>query len=262
MGIISKILRYLKKRHKLVRDVITFSFILLLIVTVGFSIYYRNLHEEKANSMHSTLITNEALKNQNFDLKEQVAKQNIIISEYKVTIEDYKYKIYQLEADLKAEQLANTELLSKLASSVSYPDNDYVQATYVWNYLKNEMGLNDYVAAGILGNIMTEVGGQTLDISKYSCRESNNYYGMCQWAGPRKDRLLNDFGRTLEDQCRFLQVELFEIIPETDSFYQLQDEKEAALYFAKKYERCAKWSYAKRQDYATKALQYFTGTEE
>jgi hypothetical protein len=122
------------------------------------------------------------------------------------------------------------------------------------------MGLNDYVAAGIMGNIMVEVGGQTLDISRYSCRESNSgrYYGMCQWAGSRKERLLRDFGGTLKDQCEFLKVELFEVIPQSNSFYELQDEQEAALYFAKKFERCAEYSYAKRLKCATKALEYFT----
>ena len=36
-------------------------------------------------------------------------------------------------------------------------------ATEIWLYLKKQ-GYNDYVCAGILGNIMAEVGGQTLNI--------------------------------------------------------------------------------------------------
>jgi hypothetical protein len=38
----------------------------------------------------------------------------------------------------------------------------------------------------------------------------------------------------------------------------MQDEKEAALYFAKYYERCGSGSYSVRQSNATKALDYFT----
>lgn len=257
MDIISKILNYLKKRQKLVNSACALFFALSLLFCIVMTMYYRGAQEKNVSSMHQTAISNEALTSQNAELNEKVF-------ELQAKVDEYELKIELLEADLKAEQLATQKLLSEAASSVTYPDKDYIQAKYVWNYLKIEIGLNDYVAAGILGNIMTEVGGQTLDISKYSCRESNGgaYYGMCQWAGPRKERLLNDFGRSLEDQCRFLHVELFEIIPENNSFYDLQDEQEAALYFAKKYERCATWSYSKRQVSATKALQYFTGTEE
>ncbi len=257
MDIISKIRNYLKKRQKLINNVMVLALVVALVITIGFTLYYKGLHQENASSMHQTAISNEALTSQNAELNEEVI-------ELKDKVTDYELKIEQLEADLKAEQLKSQQLLKNAASSVTYPDKEYLQATYVWNYLKNEIGLNDYVAAGIMGNIMTEVGGQTLDISRYSCRESNGgtYYGMCQWAGPRKERLLNDFGRSLEDQCEFLHVELFEVIPENNSFYDLQDEQEAALYFAKKYERCATWSYSKRQVSATKALQYFTGTAE
>ena len=121
------------------------------------------------------------------------------------------------------------------------------------------MGLNEYVCAGILGNIMAEVGGQTLDISRWAQYSAANtkYYGICQWSGGRKNRLLNDFGTTLEDQIRFLSVELFEVIPKNSSFYNMQDEKQAALYFAKYYERCGTGSYSVRQSNATKALNYF-----
>ena len=221
--------------------------------------------------MHSQMLSNEALTNQNAELSKKVQEQEQLIVDYQKQIDEYKQQVgaYQeqiqsLEQQLEAKQQENSQLLKDAVSSVTYPDAEYKQSTFVWNYLKNEIGLNEYVAAGIIGNIMTQVGGQTLDISLYSCRESNGglYYGMCQWAGSRKDRLLNDFGRSLEDQCRFLHVELFEVIPKDNSFYDLQDEQEAALYFAKTYERCATWSYAKRQTCATRALEYFTGSAE
>lgn len=243
MYILSKILKCLKKRKELVKTVAIVLLALFLIGSVRVTNKYKKLQEEVSHSMS---ISNEVLKNQNEDLN--------------VTINEQQNRIEELEAELKKEKTENEKLLKNAACSVTYPDTEYLQATYVWNYLKNEIGLNDYVAAGIMGNIMVEVGGQTLDISKYSCRESNGgrYYGMCQWAGPRKERLLRDFGRSLEAQCKFLQVELFEVISKDNSFYNLTDEKEAALYFAQKYERCATWSYGRRQTSATTALQYFT----
>ena len=257
MSIISKILTYLKKRHKLVKDIIVLGLVIALGVSIAVNVHFHKQYKEESSVTHSTILDKEALKNQN-------VKLNLEVQEQYAQILSLQEQIKDLERDVQNKQLHINGLETDLANNIRYPDKEYVQSTYVWNYLKETIGLNDYVAAGIMGNIMTEVGGQTLDISKYSCRESNGgaYYGMCQWAGPRKERLLNDFGGSLEAQCKFLNVELFEIIPEDNSFYDLQDEQEAALYFAKKYERCATWSYAKRQSSATKALQYFTGTEE
>jgi len=162
----------------------------------------------------------------------------------------------------KVEELKNKNktLLKNSANNISYPDKTYIQSTYIWVYLTDTLGLSKYVAAGILGNIMVEVGGQSLDISRYSCGYSSNkeYYGICQWSKHRKDRLFKDFGYSLEAQLKFLSVEIFEEIPENTGFYELTDEKEVALYFAKNYERCNTRSYKLRQQCATKALEYFT----
>ena len=72
-------------------------------------------------------------------------------------------------------------------------------------------------------------------------------------------RLLSEFGSTFEDQLRFLAVELSEIFKEGDPFYDIQDEKEAALCFAKRFERCSSKYYSVRQINATTALKYFAG---
>ncbi len=254
MNIISKILTYLKKRRKLIKNIIMLT---LVVVIVGLAISnacYKNLYNEKATLVKPLSLDKEALENQNADLTVKLQEQNILI-------ESYIQRIEALEAELKIKQSAIEKLTTDLANETTYPDSEYVQSTYVWNYLKG-LGLNDYVCAGILGNIMAEVGGQTLDISKYSCKSNNGYYGMCQWAGGRKDRLLKDFGKSLDAQCRFLGVELFEVIPKDNSFYKLQNEKQAALYFAQYYERCNSSSYAVRKTNATKALKYFTGNAE
>lgn len=57
-------------------------------------------------------------------------------------------------------------------------EEEYPVATYIWSYFK-ELGYSNQVCAGILGNIMAEVGGNTLDI-QYDIYGSS-YYGMCQW---------------------------------------------------------------------------------
>lgn len=141
-------------------------------------------------------------------------------------------------------------------------EEEYPVATYIWNYFK-ELGYNDYVCAGILGNIMTEVGGQTLDV-QYSLR-GNGYYGMCQW-----NKVYSEvWGASLEEQCAFLRDT---IAYETDTFgyaykkgfnyndfLNITDCKQAAKAFAACYERCGRGSYTVRQNNAVVAYNYFIG---
>ena len=289
MNIIFKMLKYLKNYSNLITRVISIALVIVLIVqsTLITSYSFSYQEEKKSGSikqaeLESVIKQNEELKNQvseqeqlisekDLDLAEKDAiiseKDNIILEKEQIIsdkdqlISDGDAKIQQLETEknaLEAEVEALEKELAQLkASRTSSVDDTYAQSAQVWTYLKS-LGLNDYVCAGIMGNIMAEVGGNTLEISRYSQTESNGYYGICQWAGARKQRLLNDFGTTLESQLRFLSVELFEVIPKGSSFYNMQDEKEAALYFAKYYERCGTGSYYVRQTNATAALDYFT----
>ena len=75
---------------------------------------------------------------------------------------------------------------------------EYPAATQIWRYMK-DLGWNDYVCAGIMGNLMAEVGGQTLDIQYWLY--GNNYYGMCQWSKTYS----KIWGADLETQCDYLR---------------------------------------------------------
>ena len=57
--------------------------------------------------------------------------------------------------------------------------SQYYDAIVIWEALKRE-GFSDAAAAGILGNIMAEVGGQTLKLNVTTGNSS--YYGICQWS--------------------------------------------------------------------------------
>lgn len=152
----------------------------------------------------------------------------------------------EVELDEKHEQLA----------SIEYPD-----ATQVWMSLQSE-GLSDVVCAGIMGNIMAEVGGQTLDISYWKKQSpSDSYYGICQWNRAGIERMLQGYGSNLRAQINFLIDELYRVFPNDHVFYTLEDEKEVALYFAKYFEKCGTGSYNVRQKNATKALEYFCGSQ-
>lgn len=250
MDIIFKVLKYLKKYSNLIKSVAMIALMVICIVqTVQLNNYKSSYEEQKISG--STIQTElDKLKAENEDLKSQ-------IWDYEYYVTDKDEQIQKLQKQISDLQETNKKLVAANKTGTVKATGNYNQAQEVWNYLR-DLGLNEYVCAGILGNIMAEVGGQTLDISRWPQYSQGTYYGICQWAGSRKNRLLNDFGTTLEDQIRFLSVELFEVIPKDNSFYNMQDEKEAALYFAKYYERCSSKYYVIRQNNATKALAYFT----
>ena len=124
-----------------------------------------------------------------------------------------------------------------------------------------DYGLSAPVTAGILGNMMTECGGQTLNLD-YTVY-GNGFYGMCQW----NMGFSNVWGTDLQTQINFLMETLkYEMDTFGSNYYSgfnyeafkaLQNEQDAALAFAKCYERCGSGSYYVRQTNATKALNFF-----
>lgn len=173
------------------------------------------------------------------------------VCEYRVN--DKAMKIYQERLNTLLEKAKNSQKMI-----------DYPTATQVWNYLKNE-GLNDYVAAGILGNMMNECGGLTLDLQGTIYDSSGWFYGLCQWSRTWCSEV---FGEDVEGQCEYLintmkyEFDTFGFCYQKsfdyDDFLGMNNERDAALAFAKCYERCASGSYWYRQECATTAYNYFT----
>lgn len=140
---------------------------------------------------------------------------------------------------------------------------EYPEATQIWLYLKS-LDYNDYICAGILGNIMAEVGGNTLKIRPLIFNKDKTFYGMCQWSMKYYSEVRN---ATLAEQCDFLanniekEIDTFgrkyKVGFKYDDFVELTSYKEAALAFAKSYERCASQYYNVRVENAAKAYQYF-----
>ena len=150
-------------------------------------------------------------------------------------------------------------------TTTSNNSGKYSEATQIWNYMKN-LGWSDAVCAGIMGNMMAEVGGQTLDLSRWSYYSNGSYYGVCQWSRQYYPSVI---GRDIEGQCDFLRDTIRKEINTYGSnyasgmnyekFLQLDDPQDVALCFAKAYERCGSGSYGVRQSNAVKAYQYFVG---
>lgn len=161
-----------------------------------------------------------------------------------------------------------TTLSTYLSTSYTYKyenQGDYVVAQTIWNYLTNDMGLNKYCAAGIMGNIMTECGGQTLNIQPY-ITNSAGHYGICQWSLKYFPEIRN---ADLDTQLEFLKSTIKWILNDYgdryysgfnyEKFIAIQDEREAAKAFAHAYEGCGEYCAPRRLDHATEALRYFEG---
>lgn len=138
---------------------------------------------------------------------------------------------------------------------------EYKDATLIWEYMKN-LGWNDYVCAGILGNMMAEVGGGTLNLQ--TTISGNGFYGICQWAQMYSQDVWN---KDLKGQLDYLkndikyQIDMFGFCYSNnfnfEKFLELENEQEAALAFMKCYERGLPQSNYVRQQYATIAYEYF-----
>lgn len=152
------------------------------------------------------------------------------------------------------------EVYDNLMEHWHQKEEEYPVATYIWSYFK-DLGYSDQVCAGILGNIMAEVGGQTLDI-QYNTR-SASYYGMCQWSKAYSEV----WGASLEEQCNYLEDTIkyeFDTFGyaykkgfKYEDFLNITDARDAAIAFAKCYERCGSGSYNVRKQNAITAYNYF-----
>ena len=141
----------------------------------------------------------------------------------------------------------------------------YPEATQIWLYMK-DLGWSDAVCAGIMGNLMAEVGGQTLDLSRWRQYSNGSYYGVCQWSRKYYPGVI---GRNIAGQCDFLRDTIKKEIDtygrnyaqgmNFNKFLQLTNPRDVALCFAKSYERCASAYYSVRQSNAEKAYAYFVG---
>lgn len=77
---------------------------------------------------------------------------------------------------------------------------EYPVAAYVWKFFKNE-GFSDQVIAGILGNMMVECGGLTLNLHWDAYSKPAEFYGLCQWS---KTYFPDIHGADIPTQCQYL----------------------------------------------------------
>lgn len=180
-------------------------------------------------------------------------KLNAIIAEEQAAEAKRQKALAEAEAKRQAEIAAKEAAWSQKMT-------EYPTATTIWRAMKAQ-GWNDYVCAGIMGNMMAEVGGQTLNL-RYAL-STGTYYGICQWSRGYSEV----WGAGLDTQINFL-IKTIKYEFDTygskyqkgfnfNSFLNLRDCRAASLAFSKCYERCASKTYSIRQNNAVKAYNYF-----
>lgn len=105
---------------------------------------------------------------------------------------------------------------------------------YALNFFRNK-GLSDAQARGIVGNLMQESRGNHTAINK-----SSKAFGLAQWLGSRKERLIQKYGSnpTVQQQLEFIWEELN--TTENKAFQKLLNTNtisDATKIFAKHFER-------------------------
>lgn len=141
---------------------------------------------------------------------------------------------------------------------------EYHNAHIIWDYF-DALGWSDTIKAGIMGNIMAEVGGHSLIIEPLLYGfGGTDYYGICQWSAVYYPEVQ---GASLENQLNFLATTIESVFNEYgflymngfnfEQFLSLDNEQDAALAFAMIYERCHSNYYSIRLVNATIAYEYF-----
>lgn len=145
-------------------------------------------------------------------------------------------------------------------------EEEYPIARNIWNYMK-EQNWSDEVCAGIMGNIMAESGGHTLDI-QWDIYNSQGFYGICQWSpkwypeviGVSLIEQLDHLAYNISNEFRIFGKNYYNNFTLND-FLFLESPEEAAKAFAKVYERCNDNSIEKRKENALIAYEYFTTSD-
>ena len=134
---------------------------------------------------------------------------------------------------------------------------EYPVAAQVWNAMKAK-GWTDEVCAGIMGNMMAECGGRTLNLNPNAIGDGGTSYGLCQWHNGRKNNLINNYGTEIEQQIEYLSYELGDV---NSYFSTITNYEQIAYEFCIKFERPsnAQQKGIDRKTLAQTAYNYFVG---
>lgn len=199
------------------------------------------------------------------DCATEVAQLNNQLAEERDSVAALENKVAELESELA---FVNSELEIEQGKNAIWEGRleEFPVATEAWMYMKSVFGWSDAVCAGVLGNFMSETGGQTLNLDWDT--NSASGYGLAQWLGSRERELKDKYGEypTVSEQLQFMYDELYGTDGVTqqvtdwqrDRILNASTPREAAAAFARWFERPASTKYGVRQSNAERALDYFT----
>lgn len=161
--------------------------------------------------------------------------------------------VYEQQRNLKIERLGmkydktsyfvdyhtGKDILSamKTGPKITRLKSEHRIAGLVYEYL-NKKGFTDPVIAGILGNMMAECGGQTLELRWDIYGGEGSYYGLCQWSLYYNPAVK---GRDVTGQMDYLMSNIEKNMRyfggNYNYFHSIKNAGEAARYFANYYER-------------------------
>lgn len=217
---------------------------------------------------------NSSLQSENSQLQQDVEQLEEQKAQLEQEAEESKKRIEELEkekSELLAKRKQQQATLIKLSSNTTIskvstlPEGEYPEARLIWNTIKS-WGYSDNVVAGIIGNMMAEVGGGTLTgLSNWHTDGCG--YGLIQWTSGRQRLLKQLYGArpNIEQQLQFIKNELTgqngvnRQVTEAqyNELLNASSPEAAAMTFARYYERCGSSYRAKRQSFARTAYNYF-----
>lgn len=217
---------------------------------------------------------NSSLQSENSQLQQDVEQLHEENAQLEQEAEESKKRIEELEkekSELLAKRKQQQATLIKLSSNTTIskvstlPEGEYPEARLIWNTIKS-WGYSDNVVAGIIGNMMAEVGGGTLaGLSNWHTDGCG--YGLIQWTSGRQRLLKQLYGArpNIEQQLQFIKNELTgqngvnRQVTEAqyNELLNASSPEAAAMTFARYYERCGLSYRAKRQSFARTAYNYF-----
>lgn len=238
------------------------------------------IHESTVSATKERVTQNKVLKNTPILFKNLKFEIAYNAEFYKELLAETKTSIDQLELAIASNDYSEnacklmTQEIDRLKtvttealaakSTIWHWEDEYYYAVKMWDFF-NQRGYSNIVISAILGNMMIETSGGTLQLKPTIYNSTGDYYGLCQWSLYYKPEL---DGITFEEQLEYLDTDMaYEFNTFGNLYYSgftyedflaMEDPAEAALAFAVVYERCGSGSYDLRQQAAIKAYDYFT----
>nr|DAM44456.1 MAG TPA: Morphogenesis protein 1 wall, phi29, hydrolase, infection [Caudoviricetes sp.] len=259
---------------------VSYKFQIVLIVCFVLLFVCALLNFNGKNDLHKNTTAlnekNSSLQSENSQLRQDVEQLHEENAQLEQEAEESKKRIEELEkekSELLAKRKQQQATLIKLSNNTTIskvstlPEGEYPEARLIWNTIKS-WGYSDNVVAGIIGNMMAEVGGGTLaGLSNWHTDGCG--YGLIQWTSGRQRLLKQLYGArpNIEQQLQFIKNELTgqngvnRQVTEAqyNELLNAGSPEAAAMTFAKYYERCGSSYRAKRQTFARTAYNYFVG---